>query len=54
MRPFDLWEKIIRGRVYTKEAATTRINTVYAVGQLTNEEYTSLINLIEQTYPIIE
>ena len=51
MKPFELWKKIIIGKVYTKEAATIRVNTVFVVGQLTPEEYTELIQLIEVKYP---
>ena len=50
MKPFDLWKKMILAKVYSKEAATVRVNTVFAVNQLTPDEYTELINLIEQTY----
>lgn len=51
MTPFMIWEKMIKAKVYTKTVATTRVNIVYAVGQLTNEEYTVLIDLIAVTYP---
>lgn len=50
MKPFDLWKKMILAKVYTKEVVTTRVNVVYAVGQLNDEEYTELINLIEERY----
>lgn len=50
MKPFDLWKKMILAKVYTKETVTTRVNVVYAVGQLNDDEYTELINLIETTY----
>ncbi len=42
---------MINGKVYSKEAVTTRVNTVFAVGQLSPEEYTDLINLIYEKYP---
>lgn len=51
MKPFELWRRMINGKVYTKEAVTTRVNTVFAVNQLTPEEYTDLIQLIEEKYP---
>lgn len=51
MKPFDLWRKMILAKVYTKEVVTTRVNVVYAVGQLNDEEYTELIQLIEAKYP---
>lgn len=50
MKPFDLWKKMISGKVYSKEAVTVRVNTVFAVGQLSPDEYTELITLIETTY----
>lgn len=50
MKTAELWRKIIRGKVYSKEQVTIRVNTVFAVGQLTLEEYTDLINLIEEVY----
>lgn len=50
MKTYDLWKKIIKGKVYNKEVVTIRVNTVFAVGQLTPEEYTDLINLIEEVY----
>lgn len=53
MKPFDLWKKMILAKVYTKEVVTTRVNTVYAVGQLSDEEYTELINLIAETYKVV-
>lgn len=50
MTPYLLWRKMINAKVYTKEVATLRINTVFAVGQLTPEEYTELIEFIELKY----
>lgn len=50
MKPFDLWKKMILAKVYSKEVVTIRVNTVYAVGQLNDDEYTQLIGLIEETY----
>lgn len=51
MKPYELWKRMINGKIYSKEAVTTRVNTVFAVGQLSPEEYTELIQLIETTYP---
>lgn len=51
MKTVDLWRKMINAKVYTKEVATLRVNTVFAVGQLSPEEYTELIELIEIRYP---
>ncbi|MCG3089118.1 hypothetical protein [Sporosarcina cyprini] len=50
MRPVDLWRKMIAAKVYTKDVASLRVNTVFAVGQLDPEEYTELIELIEVKY----
>lgn len=51
MKPYDLWKKMINGKVYSKDAVTTRVNTVFAVGQLNDSEYTDLIQLIGEKYP---
>lgn len=50
MKPYDLWKLMINGKVYSKEAVSTRVNTVFAVGQLSPEEYTELMALIEEKY----
>ncbi len=50
MTPAQIWEKMIKGKVYSKVAVTTRVNTVFAVRQLNDEEYVTLIELIETTY----
>ena len=50
MNPFELWEKMINAKVYAKEVVTNRVNVVYAVRQLNDEEYTILINLIDEKY----
>lgn len=50
MKPYELWKRMINGKVYSKEAVTTRVNTVFAVNQLTPEEYTELIQLIGDKY----
>lgn len=50
MKPVDLWKKMILAKVYSKEVVTNRVNVVYAVGRLNDEEYTELINLIAETY----
>jgi len=51
MKPYDLWKKMINAKVYSKDAVSTRVNTVFAVGQLTPDEYSELIQLIEEKYP---
>lgn len=50
MTPFEIWKKIIMAKVYSKEEVTKRVNVVYAVGQLSDDEYTELIHLIETVY----
>lgn len=50
MKPYQIWEKIIKAMVYSKETVTTRVNVVFAVNQINEEEYTVLIQLIETTY----
>lgn len=50
MTPFQIWEKMIKAKVYSKAVVANRVNTVYAVGQLGDEEYTTLIQLIETIY----
>ena len=50
MTPYQIWKKMILAKIYSKEVVTQRVNTVFAVGQLTPEEYTELINLIEEVY----
>ena len=50
MTPYQIWKKMIEAKVYTEAVATARVNVVYAVGQLTDIEYTTLIQLIETIY----
>ena len=50
MTPYQIWKKLILAKVYAKEVVTQRINVVFAVVQLTPEEYAELINLIEEVY----
>ena len=54
MTPFEIWSKMIKAKAYTKVVVTTRINTVYAVGQINDDEYTELIQLIETTYDAVD
>ena len=51
MRPIDLWRKMIGAKIYSKEVATLRVNTVFAVNQLSPDEYTELNELIAVKYP---
>lgn len=50
MTSFEVWKKVIKAKVYTKEVVIQRINVVFAVGQLTPDEYAELMNLIDDTY----
>ena len=50
MTPYQIWKKMIEAKVYTKEVIANRINVVFAVNQITPDEYTELINLIEEVY----
>lgn len=50
MRPVELWKKMINAKIYSKEVATQRVNVVFAVGQLTTEEYEELMQLITTKY----
>lgn len=53
MTPFQIWKKMIEAKVYNKQVVLLRVNTVYAVGQLNDDEYTDLVNLIEGKYLIV-
>lgn len=48
---YTLWAKMIRAKSYTKAVATQRVNIMYMAGQFTDEEYTSLIEIINETFP---
>ncbi len=50
MTPYRIWEKMIKAKVYTKEEATKRVNVVYAVNQINDDEYTAIIQLVETVY----
>ena len=50
MTPFEIWEKMIKAKAFTKQIITSRINVVFAVSQINEDEYTKLINLIEEKY----
>lgn len=50
MSPYEIWKKMINAKVYSKEIVTTRVNVVFAVNQITENEYLELINLIEEKY----
>lgn len=48
MSTFQLWEKMIKGKVYTKETAVKRVTVIGPL--LTDTEFESLIELIDTTY----
>lgn len=48
MSTYELWEKMIKGKVYTKETATKRVTVIGPL--LTDDEFESLIGLIDTTY----
>ena len=50
MNTYDLWEKMIKGKVYTKEVAIRRVTAIGPL--LSDEEFTALVELINITYPI--
>lgn len=50
MTPYQIWKRMIEAKAYTKEVITNRINVVFAVEQITPDEYTELINLTEKVY----
>ncbi len=54
MTPSQIWDKMIRAKVYIKTVATTRVNVVYAVVQINDDEYTTLIQLIETVYGVAD
>lgn len=53
MTPYQIWKKMIEAKAYTEVVVTARVNVVYAVGQINDTEYTTLIQLIETTYSIV-
>lgn len=50
MTPFELWKKMIEGKVYSKSAISTRVVTIHKVGQLNDEELSKLNELINLNY----
>ncbi len=48
---YTLWAKMIRGKAYTKATALQRVNIMYMAGQFTEQEYLSLIEIINTVYP---
>ena len=48
MSTYELWEKMIKGKVYTKETALKRVTVMGPV--FTDSEFEALIALIDTTY----
>lgn len=48
---FNLMKQIIPRKTNSKQWCINRVNQYYAFGQLTDEQYAELMELIEQTYP---
>ena len=50
MTPYILSKKFINAKTLQKEEITKRVNTFYIFGQLSQEEYEELMQLIEVKY----
>jgi hypothetical protein len=50
MTVYQMCERFINAKIYSKAVITQRVNTFYMVGQLTDDQYTELISLIEGKY----
>lgn len=48
MNTYDLWAKMIRAEVHTKEVAIRRVTTISPL--LTDGEFESLVELIQEVY----
>lgn len=48
MSTYELWEKMIKGKVYTKETAIKRVTVISPL--LTDEEFEALVGLIGTVY----
>lgn len=48
MNTYELWEKMIKGKVYIKETAIKRVTVIGPL--LSDTEFESLIALIDTTY----
>lgn len=46
----QMCERFINAKTYSESVITQRVNTFYMVGQLTDDQYTGLIALIEEKY----
>lgn len=50
MTPYILAKKFINAKTYRKEDITRRVNMFYMFGQLNDDEYQELMELIEVKY----
>lgn len=50
MTVYQMCERFINAKIYSQAVITQRVNTFYMVGQLTDEQYTELMALIEEKY----
>lgn len=48
MSTYELWKKMIKSKIYTRDAAIRRVSAISPL--LTDEEYESLIALIQEVY----
>ncbi|QPQ35886.1 hypothetical protein [Lysinibacillus sp. JNUCC-52] len=48
MSTYELWEKMIKGKVYTKDTATKRVSMIGLL--LSDDEFQSLVALIGTVY----
>ena len=48
MNTYDLWSKMIKGKIYTKEVAIRRVTAISPL--LSDGEFEALISLIQETY----
>lgn len=50
---YNIMTKLINKRFYnTREEAQKKCDVFYAVGRITDEQYTELCALIDQVYPV--
>lgn len=52
MSAYALCEKFIKAKTYSKEVIENRVNTFYMFGQINDEEYAELQNLIKEKYAV--
>jgi len=52
MSAYDLAKKFILAKTYTKEVIEKRVNAFYMFGQINDDEYAELQNLIQEKYAV--